>query len=170
MSIAENIALVRETMADACRRAGRDEKDVKLIAVTKYFSGTRELEDLYESGCRDFAENRLPVFQPKFEALKDLQQMPATAFRWHFIGPLQKNKARKILQMADVIHSGESLALLQALDRISAELNLRRRVLIEINIGGEANKHGFSRDEFHEQWGCRTDMLHCFTKLGLAIL
>ncbi|MGN1274428.1 MAG: YggS family pyridoxal phosphate-dependent enzyme [Thermoguttaceae bacterium] len=159
-----NYAKILGQISDAALASGRKPEDVKLIAVTKYFTGTREVEDLYESGCRDFAENRLPVFQPKFEALKDLQQTPATAFRWHFIGPLQKNKARKILQMADVIHSGESLALLQTLDRISAELNLRRRVLIEINIGGEANKHGFSRDEFLEAYPA----IQAFTHLELA--
>ncbi|MBO5436249.1 MAG: YggS family pyridoxal phosphate-dependent enzyme, partial [Thermoguttaceae bacterium] len=115
-------------------------------------------------GCRDFAENRLPVFQPKFEALRPLKDDPASAFTWHFIGPLQRNKARKILQMADVIHSGESLELLQTLDRISAELNVRRRVLVEVNLGGEANKHGFSRREFMEAFPA----IQAFTHLELA--
>lgn len=143
---------VLDQIASAALSAGRKPETVKLVAVTKYFSGTREVEELHEAGCRDFAENRLPVFQPKFEALRTLREAPETAFRWHFIGPLQKNKARKVLLMADTIHSGESLDLLRTLDRLSAELNLRRRVFVEVNLGGEANKHGFSRPELELAW------------------
>lgn len=145
-----NYAMVLDQIADAAIAAGRKPEDVTLVGVTKYFTGTKEVLDLHDAGCRDFAENRLPVFLPKFEALREMKSVPETAFRWHFIGPLQRNKARKILQMADVIHSGESMELFESLDRISAELNIRRKVFVEINLGGEENKHGFSPQEFEE--------------------
>ena len=147
-----NYAKIIEQVAEAAVSSGRKPDEVTLVGVTKYFSGTREILGLHEAGCRDFAENRLPVFQTKFESLKTMQASEETTFRWHFIGPLQRNKARKILQMADVIHSGESFELLQTLDRISAELNIRRKIFIEINLGGEENKHGFSRQEFEEAY------------------
>ncbi len=159
-----NYARLLEQIERAAETSGRKASEIRLIGVTKYFSGTQEILDLHEAGCRDFAENRLPVFQPKFEALRPMQDDPASAFTWHFIGPLQRNKARKILQMADVIHSGESLELLKTLDRISAELNVRRRVLVEVNLGGEANKHGFSRREFMEAFPA----IQAFTHLELA--
>ncbi len=145
-----NYAKILDQIADSAISSGRKPEDVTLVGVTKYFSGTKEILELHEAGCRDFAENRLPIFLPKFEELKEMKSVRETAFRWHFIGPLQRNKARKILQIADVIHSGESFELLQTLDRISAELNIRRKVFIEINLGGEENKHGFSRREFEE--------------------
>lgn len=144
----QNYAKILSQIADVATSAGRKPEEVRLVGVTKYFSGTKEVEALYNAGCRDFAENRLQVFQEKAETLRTLHDSEETTFRWHFIGPLQKNKARKILQFADVIHSGESLDVLQTLDRISAELNLRRKILVEINLGGEPNKHGFSPEEF----------------------
>lgn len=159
-----NYARILTQIADAAVSAGRRPEEIKLIGVTKYFSGTNEILALHEAGCRDFAENRLPVFQQKFTELQPLQNSAESAFRWHFIGPLQRNKARKILQMADVIHSGETLELLQTLDRISAELDLRRQVFVEINLGGETNKHGFSREEFIEAF----PVIQTFTHLELA--
>ncbi|MDO4630059.1 MAG: YggS family pyridoxal phosphate-dependent enzyme [Planctomycetia bacterium] len=144
----KNYSKILSQIAEAATVAGRKPEEVRLVGVTKYFTGTEEVEALYAAGCRDFAENRLQVFQEKADKLRTLHDTEETAFRWHFIGPLQKNKARKILQNADVIHSGESLDVLQALDRISAELNLRREILVEINLGGEQNKHGFSPAEF----------------------
>ena len=131
-----NYAKIIEQVAEAAVSSGRKPDEVTLVGVTKYFSGTREILGLHEAGCRDFAENRLPVFQTKFESLKTMQA----------------SEERKILQMADVIHSGESFELLQTLDRISAELNIRRKIFIEINLGGEENKHGFSRQEFEEAY------------------
>lgn len=142
--------LILKQISAAAERSGRRAEDVKLVAVTKYFSGTQEVLALHEAGCRDFGENRLPIFQPKYEALKTLQEIPESAFRWHFIGSLQRNKARKIMQMADLIHSGESLELLETLDRLGEELHLKRSVLLEVNIGGEENKHGFTPEEVRD--------------------
>ncbi len=142
-----NYESILNQISAAASHSGRRPEDVKLVAVTKYFSGIQEIQNLLESGCRNFGENRLPILQPKYEALKEVQNSKDSAFHWHFIGPLQRNKARKVLEIAEMIHSGESLELLRTLDRLSDELHLRRRVLIEVNIGGEANKHGFTRDE-----------------------
>ncbi|MDO4575236.1 MAG: YggS family pyridoxal phosphate-dependent enzyme [Planctomycetia bacterium] len=135
-----------ETIHALAVRAGRNPDEVRLLAVTKYF-GTPQIDALAEMGCRDFGENRLPVFSEKVQFFSERAD-----FRWHFIGPLQKNKARRVLKMADWIHSGESLELLQTLDRVSAEENLQKKVLVEINLGGEENKHGFSREAFEAAW------------------
>ena len=146
-----NYPKITKQICEIAARCGRNPSEITLLAVTKEV-GIMEIIDLHESGCRNFAENRVPIFEEKFEFFKGKQGHAGDRFRWHFIGPLQRNKARRVVEMSDVIHSGESLSLLQALDKFSAELKLRRQVYVEVNISGESQKHGFEPDALEKSW------------------
>lgn len=140
MSLAGNYEDVRRRIAAACGRAGRDPETVRLVAVTKYATvdAIRELVDL---GHRDLGENR-----PQ-QLLERAALLGGRDVRWHLIGTLQRNKARKVLPVASLVHSADSARLLDALDRLAGELSLRPRVLLEVNVSGEESKHGFSPED-----------------------
>lgn len=138
--IAENLAHIRQRIAAAAERSGRNARDVTLVAVTKYV-GTDEAAALIEAGCFDLGESRPQELWRKAEALQ------GEPIRWHMIGHLQRNKARQTLPLCSLIHAGASWRLLETLDRLAGELSLRSNVLLEVNISGEAAKHGFVPDE-----------------------
>src|SRR4029434_3078020 len=118
----------RERIAAACRRAGRDPASVTLVAVTKY-AEIEWVRRLVELGVLELGENRP-------QQLVARAQQTAGPVRWHLIGHLQRNKVRSVLPLTTLIHSADSLRLLQAVDRVAAELTLRPRVLIEVNLSG----------------------------------
>lgn len=112
--------------------------DVKLLPVSKTVS-VEVIRELYDAGVREFAENRIEVLTPKAETLpKDIV--------WHFIGRLQSNKVRKILKAAKVIHSVDSIELVQRIDRIAGEENCTPEIYLEISVSGEECKGGFPVD------------------------
>lgn len=136
------VRAVRSGIADAERAAGRAAGSVHLLAVTKYV-GADQVRALHQFGCRDFGENRWQQAQPKFQAFDAAPLDPEPS--WHFIGPLQRNKARPVAERFDWLHSGDRVELLDTLDRLRAETGLQpMRVFLEVNVGGEAQKHGFS--------------------------
>lgn len=136
----ENLAAVREMVAAAARRSGRPSEAVRLVGVTKYVDpATTRL--LAEAGLHDLGESRPQSLWEKASALADLP------IRWHLIGHLQRNKIRRTLPLAALIHSGDSLRLLSALDDESRALGRVSEVLLEVNISGDANKHGFAPAE-----------------------
>ncbi|MBN1908525.1 MAG: YggS family pyridoxal phosphate-dependent enzyme [Pirellulales bacterium] len=137
--IAENVARVRRQMADAAVRAGRDAGDVRLVAVTKYV-GTEEIRSLVRAGCTLLGENRPQQLAAKAEALRD------EPIRWHMIGPVQRNKIRRTLPLVEMIESADSLRMIEAVDRVAGELSLQVPILLEVNVSGDASKHGFSPD------------------------
>lgn len=140
MSIADNLRLVRERMASAARRAGRDPADVKLMAVSKTF-GIEAIREAHDAGQRLFGENRVQEFAGKSESLRDLP-----GFEMHLIGHLQSNKARKAAEMFAAVDSVDSVKLAERLNASALELGKRLPVLIEINIGDEDAKAGLAPD------------------------
>jgi PLP dependent protein len=140
MSIAENIARVREQIATAAHTAGRDPSEVSLMAVTKTVP-PEKIRDAYESGVRLFGENRVQEFAGKSQALSDLN-----GAEWHMIGHLQSNKSRAAAELFCGVDSVDSIRLLQRLNSAAQELGKKLAVLIEINIGGEAAKSGVAAD------------------------
>ncbi|MDO4568968.1 MAG: YggS family pyridoxal phosphate-dependent enzyme [Planctomycetia bacterium] len=164
----ENYECILERIGRAAERSDRSADTVTMVAVTKYFSGVEEVRALYALGCRDFAENRAALLQEKHGLL--LEEAPD--IRWHFIGPLQKNKARRVLGCAKIIHSVESLDLLKTLDRIAQEKGVVSSVFFEVNISGEAAKHGFSRESLASVWGSLSDFPHLKVKgfMGMTSL
>lgn len=137
--LAENLALVRQRIADAAARSGRKADDILLVAVTKYV-GIEIIEPLIAAGATVLGESRPQHFWPKAEALADY------SIRWHMIGQLQRNKIRRTLPLVELVHSADSLRHLEAIDRIAGELSLRTPILLEVNTSGDESKHGFSAD------------------------
>jgi pyridoxal phosphate enzyme (YggS family) len=142
--IAANHARVVERIEAACRRAGRAASEVRLVAVTKS-AEVAWIEALVALGVRDLAESR-PQKLCERAALVD------PSVRWHLIGQLQRNKVRKVLPVAAWIHSVDSLPLLSRIDEISGELGVRPRLLLEVNVSGEAAKSGFQPSELTDTW------------------
>ncbi len=136
MSLTANLEKVRAKIHAACVRAGRDPNSVRLLAVTKTV-GASVIEELARLGITDVGENRVQTLVEKFPQV----QAP---LRWHFIGPLQRNKARKALELCSAIHSVDSLKLLEAIDRLSGEMHKITPIFLEIHVSGEASKQGFS--------------------------
>ena len=138
--IADNVAAIRQRIADAAQRSGRSAADVTLVAVTKYV-GAAEVEALLAAGCRDFGESRP---QELWEKAAHFSSRP---LRWHMIGHLQRNKAKRTLPHVTLLHSGDSQRLLEAVDQQSQDARRPIDALLEVNISGDAAKHGFAPHE-----------------------
>lgn len=110
---------------------------VRLVAITKQV-GIEPMREAYAAGIRDFGENRLQ------EALTKQEQLDLADLSWHFIGHIQKNKAKKIVEHFDWIHSVDSLALATRLDRLAGELNLRPKALLQVKILPDPDKYGWT--------------------------
>jgi pyridoxal phosphate enzyme (YggS family) len=138
--ISDNVARVRETIAAAARRSGRQADQIILVGVTKYVE-PQIARLLVSAGVTDLGESRPQQLWAKAELLADL---PA---RWHLIGHLQRNKVQRTLRVAAMIHSADSLRLLQEIDTEASSRPSPIDVLLEINVSGDAAKHGFRPDE-----------------------
>lgn len=140
MSIADNIARIRERISQAAARAGRSPDSVMLMAVSKVVEPER-IRQAYQAGIRVFGENRVQEFDDKAPAIKDLENT-----EWHLIGHLQTNKAKKAIEIFHAIDSLDSPRLAQKLDQAAQVSGRVLPVLIEVNVGGEENKSGVSPD------------------------
>jgi PLP dependent protein len=138
MSVADNIAAIRERIAAAARRAGRSPSDVALMGVTKTHP-PQSIREAYAAGLRLFGENRVQEFSGKAAALADLADA-----QWHMIGHLQGNKATWAAELFTAVDSVDSVKLAEKLDFAARALGKRLAVLIEINVGGEAAKSGIA--------------------------
>lgn len=133
-TVLEQYRDIAARVAAAAQACGRAPGDVELLAVSKTFPASA-IQELYEAGVRRFGENRVAELAEKAAVL------PAD-IEWHLIGQLQSNKVRKAVQLASVIHSVDSLPLLERIDRIAGEENRHPVVLLEVNVSGEASKSG----------------------------
>lgn len=143
MSIAANITALRVRIEAAAARAGRDPAAVRLVgasAISKGVSDAAVLEAL-DAGLTDFGENWLQEAEARIERLGAQVDGRAT---WHFIGHVQRNKAPGVLRLFDIIHSVDSIRLAQ---RLSERAEHPARVLLEVNVAGEASKYGFAPAE-----------------------
>jgi len=138
MGIPENIGRIRERIAAAAKRAGRDRNEVALMAVSKTFP-PEAIREAYAAGLRLFGENRVQEFAGKCAALRDLQ-----GAEWHMIGHLQTNKSAKAAELFSAVDSVDSLRLAQRLDSAAKEFGKQLGVLIEVNVGGEEAKSGIA--------------------------
>ncbi len=140
--IAENLTRVREQIARVAANARRDVAGIELVAITKTHPAEKVREAI-EAGQTLFGESRVQEARVKIPQL-------SSAIRWHFVGHLQKNKIRHALPLFELIHSVDSLALAQDMDRIAEEEGLHPRVLLEVNVAGEGSKFGFAPDKLRE--------------------
>jgi pyridoxal phosphate enzyme (YggS family) len=140
MTIAANIESIHERIAAAASRAGRNPKEIALMAVSKTHPPER-IREAYEAGLRVFGENRIQEFASKIGALQNLPDA-----EWHMIGHLQTNKASKATELFHAVDSVDSLKLAEKLDAAARQLGKKLSLLLEINVGGEAAKSGVAPD------------------------
>jgi PLP dependent protein len=140
---AENLERVREEIAKAAAKTGRAADEIELVAITKTHAAER-VRDAIEAGQTLFGESRVQ------EARAKIPELPSN-IRWHFVGHLQKNKIRHALPLFEMIHSVDSLALAQDMNRIAEDEGMHPRVLLEVNVAGEGSKYGFAPDKLREQ-------------------
>lgn len=140
MSIAENVKLVKENIAAAAIRCGRDPADIKLVAATKMNDASRVREAI-AAGVDICGENRVQ------ELTEKLAQGAYDGCPLHFIGHLQKNKVKNIVGKVELIHSVDSVSLAQEINKRAAALGITQDILLEVNIGAEENKSGFAPEE-----------------------
>lgn len=164
--VAENYAAVRSRIATAAQQAGRTPREITLVAVTKYAEWDW-VQALLACGATELGENYPQQLLERVARLEAETGSPRQSIReqfppvqWHLIGPLQRNKIRKILPAVAFLHAVDSLKLLTAIDRIALELGLRPRVMLEVNISGEASKHGFSAGEMRNIWADACALQH----------
>jgi PLP dependent protein len=138
-SIEENLARVREQIAVAAARAGRVKEEIELVAVSKTHPAEK-VQAAFEAGQTLFGESRVQEARAKIPLLP-------SRLRWHFIGHLQKNKIRHALPLFELFHGIDSLAVAQEMHRVAEEEGMHPRVLLEVNLAGEASKHGFAPEE-----------------------
>lgn len=131
-SIAHNINIIRQSLPD----------NVQLVCVSKYYP-VEAIRQAYDAGERNFGESRLQELKQKAAVLPH-------DIKWHFIGHLQRNKVRDVVGLAYLIHSVDSLRLIEAIERVAAEKNIVQKCLLEIHIAQEQTKSGFTPHEFAE--------------------
>jgi pyridoxal phosphate enzyme (YggS family) len=135
ITIAENLERVRSQIAEAAKKSGRLPDDVDLVAITKTHPAEK-VREAVEAGQKLFGESRVQ------EARGKIPELPSN-LRWHFVGHLQKNKIRRALPLFELLHSVDSLALAEQVQRIADEDGMHPRVLLEVNVSGEGSKFGF---------------------------
>jgi pyridoxal phosphate enzyme (YggS family) len=141
--IARNLAEVRSRIRNSAVAAGRNPDAVRLIAVSKTFP-LEHIRAAAAAGQRDFGENRVQEALQKIDGSADLK------VRWHLIGTLQSNKVRKAVARFSAIHSVDSVKLLEAIDVAAAQSGVTQEVLVQVDLAGEATKHGAPPAEARE--------------------
>ena len=141
--LSENLETVRASVADAAARAGRNVLEIELVAVSKTHP-PEAVHEALDAGQFLFGESRVQ------DARAKIPMLPGRA-RWHFIGHLQKNKVRHALPLFELFHGIDSLELALDVNRIAAEAGAFPKVLIEVNVAGEASKFGFTPERVRAQ-------------------
>lgn len=144
MEISARLDALRERIGEACRRAGRPVAGVRLVAVTK----TRTVEEIAaaaEAGVTDVGENKVQEAEAKRGEL--------TGLRWHLVGHLQKNKAKKALELFDLVHSLDSAELGRRLDKAAGEAGKVLPALVQVDLAGETTKFGVPEEELDATLG-----------------
>ena len=142
--IKKNIDEIKEDI----KKYSKEPEKVKLVAVTKYVE-TKEMEEAYTAGNPIFGENRVQVLKDKKEyfdttSIKD-------GIEWHFIGNLQKNKVKYIIDYIDLVHSVNKLSLAKELDKRAKQADKKIKILLEVNVAGEESKEGYTIDNLYKE-------------------
>ncbi len=137
--LAKNLEIVEEKITNACMRAGRNRKEITLIAVSKT-KPVSMLQAVYDENIRNFGENKVQELVEKYD------QLPAD-IDWHLIGHLQRNKVKYIIDKVKLIHSVDSLRLAETIELEASKRNLIVDILIEVNVAEEDSKYGITIEE-----------------------
>jgi pyridoxal phosphate enzyme (YggS family) len=165
MSLADKLSHVRAQLAQAARASGRHPDSVTLLAVSKTMPAERVREAI-AAGQTLFGENYAQELRDKAREVSDA--------RWHFIGPLQRNKVKYVVGVAELIHSVDSVALLDEIAARADKLGIVQRCLVQVNLGAESQKSGCPIDEapalvraFAARRGAQCDGLMCIPPDGV---
>ncbi|MCM2269591.1 MAG: YggS family pyridoxal phosphate-dependent enzyme, partial [Thermoanaerobaculia bacterium] len=150
--VAARLAEIGDRIAAAAARAGRDRAEVRLVAASKT-QPVAALAAAYEAGVRRFGENRVQEAQSK------APELPADV-EWHLLGPLQSNKARPAVALFSLFHAVDRVRIARVLDAEAAAQGRRVRGLLEVNLGGEASKHGFDPETLAETAAPLAELVH----------
>jgi pyridoxal phosphate enzyme (YggS family) len=135
--VRERLSVVRETVAEALRKSGRGSDEARILVASKYYT-LEQVASLAEAGVELLGENRV-------EDLLEKQALFGDAFEWHFIGHLQRRKAKDVVGHVDLIHSVDSARLVEELAKRASEWGVE--VLVQVNVSGEESKYGVEEDE-----------------------
>jgi len=141
--ICHKIQGIEQRLARACERAGRKREEVLLLGASKY-ANAEKIREAYQCGVRAFGESRAQDFLKKFEELKDLP------IDWHFIGNLQTNKVKYIIDKVSLIHSLDRQSLAEEIQKRAERLGKVQDVLIEVNVGKEETKGGVYEEDLEK--------------------
>ena len=142
-AIQDRLPTIQDQMEEAATKAGRSVDEVKLIAVTKGHP-PEAISAAIEHGLTEIGENRVESLEQKVPLFQENRPT------WHMIGHLQRRKAKSAVQLADMIHSIDSIQLAERVNRMAIEMEKRVSVLIQVNASGEATKGGFIPEETQE--------------------
>ena len=137
--IASNLEKISKLVEDTCKKNSRNSSEIRMIAATKY-ADIEQAQALYDLGVADFGENKADELIYKSENLKGCPI-------WHFIGHLQSNKIKKVVPIAEYIHSIENFDTLVKINNYAKSMNKIQKILIEVNISGEETKYGLKPND-----------------------
>jgi hypothetical protein len=130
----ENLNILEERISEKCRNCGRDRSEITLVAVSKT-QPISSIEQLFDIGIINFGENKAQEFKEKSSLI-------TKKINWHFIGHLQTNKVKYVIESAKLIHSVDSIKLAEEIGKRARKINKIQEVLLEVNISGESSKMG----------------------------
>lgn len=137
--ITQNIKILEEKITAKCSSVRTNREDIKLIAVSKY-NPVAAIEEACNAGIKHFGENRAQEFCEKAELINN-------DIVWHFIGHLQSNKVKNVVEFADYIHSVESVKLLEEINKRAENIGKKQKILLEVKTSGEDSKYGLTEQQ-----------------------
>ncbi len=143
--VVNNYNTIKNNIFETANKCNRKTDDIKLIAISKNHC-VEKIQELANVGVKDFGESRVQEFLPKYEVMKDY------IINWHFIGHLQKNKVKYIVDKVSYIHSVDSYELAKKIDDECKKKNVNVNIFLQVNIGNDCNKYGFNIDEIENQY------------------
>jgi pyridoxal phosphate enzyme (YggS family) len=132
--LAENLSKINYQIEAACQKANRSINEITVIAVTKFFPAS-DVEILAKLGIKDVGENKDQEAKEKFQQIK-------SNLNWHFVGQLQTNKVKSVLQYADFIHSVDRLRLAKEINKVAINLNRPIKIFLQVDLGGDDPNRG----------------------------
>lgn len=152
-TFSERLDAIHSRIHAACARAGRTSDDITLVAVSKT-KPVEMLQEAFEAGVRHFGENRVQ------EAATKIPHLPKAGLTWHLIGHLQSNKAKSAVELFDVIHSVDSIALATRLNRLAGEQSKCVPIFLQVHLGDEESKAGVDPAELPSLFQAATQLTH----------
>jgi PLP dependent protein len=149
LRISERLAQVHERINQAAQRVGRDPDEIELVAVSK-FQNVDAVSEAIEAGLRHFGESRFQDTPAKIEAIRSRFPDLTDDIRWSFIGVLQSNKAKPVMEWFSSIQSVDSVKLLMRLDRIAGEIGVNPEILLQVNVSGAESQRGITLERIPE--------------------